>query len=99
MLLISKAKAAKMVRELLDLFLDMEVSTGTEVGFKQNLKKLLYASPDWLKILFGSSCPNTVYFRQKKTCSYKIFKWFFKSIVTIRLVSIMHDYYPNMKAF
>ncbi|XP_046846044.1 26S proteasome non-ATPase regulatory subunit 11A-like [Xenia sp. Carnegie-2017] len=31
MLLISKAKAAKMVRELLDLFLDMEVSTGTEV--------------------------------------------------------------------
>ena len=31
MLLVSKAKAAKMVRELLDLFLDMEVSTGTEV--------------------------------------------------------------------
>ncbi|CAB4043517.1 26S proteasome non-ATPase regulatory subunit 11B, partial [Paramuricea clavata] len=30
MLLVSKAKAAKMVRELLDLFLDMEVSTGTE---------------------------------------------------------------------
>ena len=28
---LSKAKAAKMVRELLDLFLDMEVSTGTEV--------------------------------------------------------------------
>ena len=30
MLLVSKAKAAKMVR-VLDLFLDMEVSTGTEV--------------------------------------------------------------------
>lgn len=34
MLLVSKAKAAKMVRELLDLFLDMEVSTGTEVFLK-----------------------------------------------------------------
>jgi hypothetical protein len=33
MLLISKAKAAKMVRELLDLFLDMEASTGTEVYY------------------------------------------------------------------
>ena len=29
---ISKAKAAKLVRTLVDLFLDMEASTGLEVG-------------------------------------------------------------------
>lgn len=31
--LLSKAKAAKMVRTLLDLFLDMEASTGREVDW------------------------------------------------------------------
>lgn len=30
--LFSKAKAAKLVRELVDYFLDMEASTGMEVG-------------------------------------------------------------------
>ena len=43
MLLISKAKAAKMVRELLDLFLDMEVSTGTEVYIR-----LLAKPSNWM---------------------------------------------------
>lgn len=31
---ISKAKAARLVRSLLDLFLDMEAATGQEVRFK-----------------------------------------------------------------
>ena len=34
---VSKAKAAKLVRNLVDVFLDMEASTGMEVFNKSNL--------------------------------------------------------------
>ena len=33
--LFSKAKAAKLVRELVEYFLDMEASTGMEVGLRE----------------------------------------------------------------
>ena len=37
--LFSKAKAAKLVRELVDYFLDMEASTGMEVGLCEHTHK------------------------------------------------------------
>lgn len=35
---ISKAKAARLVRSLLDLFLDMEAATGQEVSYNNDRK-------------------------------------------------------------
>lgn len=43
--MISKAKAAKLVRGLVDLFLDMEASTGTEVQLCKVSK-----APSWWKV-------------------------------------------------
>lgn len=40
--MISKAKAAKLVKALVDLFLDMEAGTGSEVKFSTCLSKQLY---------------------------------------------------------
>ena len=40
--LFSKAKAAKLVRELVDYFLDMEASTGMEVGLCEDTHNCIH---------------------------------------------------------
>lgn len=94
---VSKAKAAKLVRNLVDVFLDMEASTGMEVHYmhagsksyghcNQNHMDIVH----WFKVVDTALCPGVHLLRNKKNTRWNCVPQYLHLCAFIILFCFLH---------